>query len=80
MIPEFPFLTLVGELYAITLCKIPAITRMKVFLICTGFNYCWGVCVEGEAAKEKPLIEGRVNCPSPPWRRSLMKEYLNLPV
>jgi len=54
MIPEFPFLTLVGELYAITLCKILAITRMKVFLICTGFNYYWGVCVEGEATQKKP--------------------------
>jgi len=32
MIPQFLFFECVGELYAVTLCKIPDITRMKVFL------------------------------------------------
>jgi len=80
MIPEFLFLTFVGELYADTICKILTITTMKVILIFSGFDYHWGVCVEGEATQKKPLMEGRVNCPSTPWRRSLMKEYLKLPV
>jgi hypothetical protein len=53
---------------------------MKVFLIARGFDYDWRSRVEGEATEKNPLIEGMVSCPSVPWRRSLMKEYLKLPV
>jgi hypothetical protein len=48
MIPEFPFFECVGELYAVTLCKVLAITRMKVFLIFTGSDYYWGVVLKAK--------------------------------
>jgi hypothetical protein len=80
MIPNFQFFAFVGEQYAITISKILVITIMKVFLIARGFDYDWRSRVEGEATEKNPLIEGMVSCPSVPWRRSLMKEYVKLPV